>query len=158
MKRNTGLACACVVVALLSGCGGSDSGTSTEPVIETANETSAGTIPEASILRLDRRLDALIPIDAEVEKLAEGFVFIEGPVWLRGESRLLFSDVRGNTIYQWTETDGASPFIDPVFDGERDGLRSISSNGLTLDDQGRLIICEHGNRRISRVETNGTRT
>ena len=158
MKRNTGLACVCVVVALLSGCGGSDSGTSTEPVIETANETATETILEASILRLDSRLDALVPTDAEVEKLAEGFVFIEGPIWLRGESRLLFSDVRGNTIYQWTETDGASPFIDPVFDGDREGLRSISSNGLTLDDQGRLIICEHGNRRISRVEANGTRT
>ena len=158
MKINTGLACGCFVMALLSGCDGSDSGTSTEAVIETATDTAVETIIEASILRLDPRLDALIPTDAEVEKLAEGFVFIEGPVWLRGESRLLFSDVRGNTIYQWTETDGASPFIDPVFDGDREGLRSISSNGLTLDEQGRLIICEHGNRRISRVETNGTRT
>ena len=71
-------------MALLSGCGGSDSGTSTEPVIETATDTAVETIIEASILRLDPRLDALIPTDAEVEKLAEGFVFIEGPVWLRG--------------------------------------------------------------------------
>ncbi len=111
-----------------------------------------------SVLRLDPRVDALVPTDAQIEKLAEGFVFIEGPVWLRGESRLLFSDVRGNTIYQWTEADGASPFIDPVFEGDREGLRSISSNGLTLDADGRLIICEHGNRRISRVDADGTRT
>ena len=102
MKRNIGVACACVVLTLVSGCSGSDSGTSTEPVIETANDTAAETMLEASILRLDPRLDALVPTDAEVEKLAEGFVFIEGPVWLRGESRLLFSDVRGNTIYQCT--------------------------------------------------------
>ena len=72
--------------------------------------------------------------------------------------RHLFSDVRGNTIYEWTEADGASPFIDPVFEGDRTGLRSVSSNGLTFDTEGRLIMCEHGNRRISRVEADGTRT
>ena len=111
-----------------------------------------------SILRVDPRVDALIPPGASVEKLAEGFVFIEGPVWRRDESRLLFSDVRGNEIYQWTEADGASPFIDPVFEGDQTGLRSISSNGLTLDAGGRLIICEHGNRRISRLEADGSRS
>ena len=79
-------------------------------------------------------------------------------MWSRSESRLLFSDVRGNTIYEWTEADGARAFIDPVFEGDRTGLRSVSSNGLTLDTDGRLIMCEHGNRRISRVEADGTRT
>ena len=93
-----------------------------------------------------------------IEKLAEGYVFTEGPVWTRGESRLLFSDVRANAIHQWTAADGASPFIEPVFEGEREGLRSISSNGLTIDTEGRLVICEHGNRRISRVEADGSRT
>ena len=102
-------------------------------------------------------MNALVPGDAPIEKLADGFVFIEGPVWIRDEARLLFSDVRGNTVYQWTETDGVSPFIDPVFQGDREGLRSISSNGLTLDSEGRLFMCEHGNRRISRVEPDGTR-
>ena len=71
MKRNTGLACGCFVMALLSGCDGSDSGTSTEAVIETATDTAVETIIEASILRLDPRLDALIPTDAEVENAAE---------------------------------------------------------------------------------------
>ena len=116
-------------------------------------DTGVGTI-----LRVDPRVDALVPPDARIEKLAEGFTFIEGPVWIRGESRLLFSDVRGNEIYQWTEADGASTFIDPVFEGDRTGRRSISSNGLTLDGEGRLIICEHGNRRISRLEADGTRS
>jgi gluconolactonase len=110
------------------------------------------------IQRLDPRLDALIPPDATIEKLADGFEFIEGPVWDRQHARLLFSDVRGNEIYQWSEADGASTFIDPVFEGDRTGKRSISSNGLTLDAEGRLIICEHGNRRISRVEADGTRS
>ena len=110
------------------------------------------------ILRVDPRLDALVPADARIEKLADGFVFTEGPVWIEGESRLLFSDVRANTIYQWTEAEGASAFIDPVFEGDVTGRRSISSNGLTLDAEGRLIICEHGNRLISRLEADGTRT
>ena len=110
------------------------------------------------ILRVDPRLDALVPADARIEKLADGFVFTEGPVWIRSQSRLLFSDVRANTIYQWTEAEGASTFIDPVFEGDVTGRRSISSNGLTLDAEGRLIICEHGNRLISRLEADGTRT
>jgi gluconolactonase len=111
-----------------------------------------------SIRRVDPRLDALVPADASIEKLADGFVFIEGPIWVRDESRLLFSDVRGNAIYQWTEADGASAFIDPVFDGNTSGLGSVGSNGLTLDAEGRLVICEHGNRVISRLESDGTRS
>ena len=111
-----------------------------------------------AILRVDARFDALVPADAVIEKLADGFVFIEGPVWIEEESRLLFSDVRANTIYQWTEDQGASAFIDPVFEGDVTGRRSVSSNGLTLDSEGRLIICEHGNRLISRLEADGTRT
>ncbi len=125
-------------------------------------EVDAGPAPEAagegSILRVDRRLDSLVPAGATIEKVAEGYVFTEGPVWVRGESRLLFSDVRANAIHQWAAADGASPFIDPVFEGDREGLRSISSNGLTLDAEGRLVICEHGNRRIARVEADGGRT
>ena len=111
-----------------------------------------------AVLRVDPRFDALVPADARIEKLADGFVFTEGPVWIQNESRLLFSDVRANAIYQWTEAEGASSFLDPVFEGDVTGRRSISSNGLTLDGEGRLIICEHGNRLISRLETDGTRT
>ena len=111
-----------------------------------------------AILRVDPRLDALVPADARIEKLADGFVFTEGPVWIQSESRLLFSDGRDNAIYQWTEAEGASAFIDPVFEGDVTGRRSVSSNGLTLDAEGRLIICEHGNRLISRLEADGTRT
>ena len=126
------------------------------------NEDEAVTPPPdtgvGTILRVDPRVDALVPPDARIEKLAEGFSFIEGPVWIRSGSRLLFSDVRGNEIYQWTEADGATAFIDPVFEGDRTGRRSVSSNGLTLDGEGRLIICEHGNRRISRLEADGTRS
>jgi len=125
----------------------------------TCGTPEQATAPGAgSILRVDSRLNALVPADARIEKLADGFVFTEGPLWIESESRLLFSDVQANTIYQWTEAEGASPFIDPVFEGDVTGRQSVSSNGLTLDAGGRLIICEHGNRLISRLEDDGTRT
>ena len=110
------------------------------------------------ILRVDPRFDDLVPANALIEKLADGFIFIEGPVWIWQESVLLFSDVRDNIIYQWTEEAGASPMIAPVFEGDPTGLRSVSPNGLTLDSQGQLVIAEHGNRLISRLEVDGTRT
>ncbi|MDA1095177.1 MAG: SMP-30/gluconolactonase/LRE family protein [Acidobacteria bacterium] len=123
-----------------------------------APQGEVATPPVGNIERFDPRIDSLVPADAVIEKLADGFNFIEGPVWDRQNGRLLFSDVRGNEIYQWTEADGVSTFIDPVFDGDPTGKRSISSNGLTLDAEGRLIICEHGHRRISRLEADGTRS
>ena len=143
-----------LVGCLVAACGSPETAAPPqEPDAALAPDTGAGTI-----LRVDSRLDALVPPDARIEKLADGFVFTEGPVWMRSESRLLFSDVRGNTVYEWSEAEGASAFIDPVFEGDRTGLRSVSSNGLTLDAEGRLVMCEHGNRRISRVEADGTRT
>ena len=145
----------CVLVCFAVGCGAPEP---TPPPVAEAESVAPSDAGAGTILRVDPRLDALVPPDAHIEKLADGFVFTEGPVWSRSESRLLFSDVRGNTIYEWTEADGVSPFIDPVFEGDRTGLRSVSSNGLTLDTDGRLIMCEHGNRRISRVEADGTRT
>jgi gluconolactonase len=154
MTRNTLVVV--MATALLTACGGSEP----EPAAPAAEEAAAAPTEPiiGEIQRLDPRVDALIPADARIEQLAEGFNFIEGPVWIGGESRLLFSDVRENQIFQWTEADGASTFIDPVFEGDPTGKRSVSSNGLTLDAAGRLIICEHGNRRISRLEADGTRS
>lgn len=150
MRTLTGLT-AGVLLALTMACGGApDEPEETAPVGDPAG---AG-----RILRVDPRLDRIVPVGATIEKIAEGYMFTEGPVWVRGESRLLFSDVRANAIHQWTEQDGASPFLEPVFEGDREGLRSISSNGLTLDSEGRLVIAEHGNRRISRLEEDDTRT
>lgn len=123
-----------------------------------ATETQPADTDNGAVMRLDSRLDVIVPTDAYIEKIADGFMFTEGPLWIQTESRLLFSDVRGNTIYQWSEGDGSSDFLDPVFDGDRTGLAMISSNGLTLDSEGRVVICEHGNRVVSRLESDGTRT
>ena len=113
---------------------------------------NAGTIE-----RLDPRLDALIPAGANIQKLAGGFTFTEGPVWDRRNNLLYFSDVRDNTIYSWSEDSGVRIFIQPVY-AEATDHPSVGSNGLTLDREGRLVLMEHGYRRVSRLEANGERT
>lgn len=109
-----------------------------------------------SIVRLDPAFDQLVPSDAVVEKVASGFQFIEGPVWMSG--RLLFSDIPANTIFSWSEIDGANVFLQPVLPDNSTSGGTGGSNGLALDPEGRLIICEHGNRRIARMENDGSRT
>jgi gluconolactonase len=79
------------------------------------------------------------------ERLATGFQFTEGPVWMPG-GYLLFSDIPANRIYKWTPEEQPKVWREP----------SGHANGLTLDRQGRLIACEHGNRRVSRTEPDGT--
>ena len=116
--------------------------------------------PGARIDRLDAALDQIVPPDAAIEKLAEGFQFTEGPVWVRDGGYLLFSDPNANTIYAWTPEGELSTFR------VKSGYRGLDiaeygqpgSNGLTLDREGRLTINEHGNRRVTRVEKTGAVT
>lgn len=110
-----------------------------------------------SIERVDSRVDDLIPANANIQKLAEGFIFTEGPVWDRRNSQLYFSDVRNNTIYSWSESEGVKVFISPVY-AEPTEHPSVGSNGLTIDSEGRLILMEHGYHRVSRLEADGSRT
>ena len=110
-----------------------------------------------SITRVDPAFDALVPQGAKIEKLAGGFVFTEGPVWDQRGSRLYFSDLRSNAIHTWSDEEGLDTFLQPVFEGEA-AHESVGSNGLTIDQQGRLLLMEHGNRLVSRLEINGSRT
>jgi gluconolactonase len=123
-----------------------------------AQTAPAGGSDAGAILRLDPRVDALIPRDARIERLADGFVFLEGPVWISGQSRLLYSDLRGNAIYEWTESEGAGDYIKPFFVGDGAGLRGVGPNGVALDPEGRLLVCVYGSRSIVRIEADGTRT
>lgn len=134
---------------LLFACGGG------EPAPEAAPDHGAGTV-----VKLDPALDAIVPADYRIEKLSGGFMFTEGPLWrTEGGPHLLFSDVRGNAIYKWDAGSGeVSDFRKPVFEGEYEEGRYVGSNGLTRDPQGRLIICEHGNRRILRIEQDNAET
>ena len=111
-------------------------------------------------LTVDRKspaIDAILAPDTTLERLATGFQFTEGPVWVPAERSLLFSDPNDNTIYRWNEDTGISVFrVKSGYSGENIGeYRQPGSNGLALDPEGRLTIAEHGNRRISRLEPKG---
>jgi gluconolactonase len=111
-----------------------------------------------SVRRLDPALDKIVPAGAAVEKVIDNLLFAEGPVWLRSGGYLLFSDIPSNAIMKWNPAGELSVFRKPVFPREfPDGVQ-IGTNGLTLDRQGRLIACEHGNRRVTRTEKDGTMT
>jgi gluconolactonase len=108
------------------------------------------------IERMDPQLDQLIAAEARIEKLAQGFDWSEGPVWLPQEECLLFSDVPKNVVYRWKEGAGLSEYLCPsgyTSPANRGG--ESGSNGLTLDAQRRLVLCQHGDRRVSRLEANG---
>lgn len=105
-----------------------------------------------SIERLDPAMDDLLAKDAVIEKLAHGFDWSEGPVWMPG-GYLLFSDVPLNTIFKWTEREGVSVFLQPSgYRGTTPRGGEPGSNGLTRDKRGRLIACQHGDRRMARLE------
>jgi gluconolactonase len=111
------------------------------------------------VLRLDPAVDAIVPRDAVIEKVAGGFQFTEGPVW-HPDGYLLFSDPNANTIYRWSPDGGVSVFrTKSGYAGVDAGeYGQPGSNGLTLDLEGRLTIDEHGRRRVVRQERNGVIT
>jgi len=111
------------------------------------------------IERLDPRLDRIVAKGATFEKVAGGFTWLEGPAW-RDELGLVFSDIPNNRVFRWQRGLGTSVYLFPSgytgtvpFTGREPG-----SNGLTFDSHGRLVLCEHGDRRVTRIEADGTRT
>ncbi len=115
---------------------------------------------QINIVRLDPRFDKLVPLNPKIESIASRHKWVEGPVWNRREGYLLFSDIPTNSVYKWQEGKGVSLFLKPsgytgkaVFEGPEPG-----SNGLTYDPQGNLVLAEHGNRRVSRLERDGSKT
>ena len=105
-----------------------------------------------SIERKDPRFDRLVPRDAVIEKLAEGFDWSEGPIWFKRAGFLLFSDVPRNTVLRWEEGDKARVYIKPSgYTGNSPRGGEPGSNGLNMDAQGRLVLCQHGDRRVARL-------
>ncbi|HSF67699.1 MAG TPA: SMP-30/gluconolactonase/LRE family protein [Nitrospiraceae bacterium] len=101
------------------------------------------------IVQVDPGLNRILTRDAKLEKLIGGFGLLEGPVWSSGY--LLFSDMKSHVIYKWHPESGLSVFL-------KTGFTKGGPNGLAFDKKGRLVICEHGNRRVSRLETDGSLT
>jgi gluconolactonase len=106
-----------------------------------------------SIVRLDPAFDVLVPKDAQIEKLAGGFTFIEGPLW-RPSNALWFSDVVGNVVRQWTPDGKVTEILRPGgYNGNSlpaDGYNG--PNGMAADKDGAVLVCQHGNRRIARID------
>lgn len=103
--------------------------------------------------RKDPKFDQIIPKDAKIEVLAEGFKWAEGPLWVKKGGYLLFSDIPNNRVMKWSPKDGLKEFLKPSgytgkapFTGPEPG-----SNGLVVDKGGNLILCQHGDRRLARL-------
>ncbi len=135
----------CVVACSLSG-----------QILGVANLARAETI--GRIERLDEALDAIVDANTPLEVLASGFTWCEGPVWVGDDhgGHLLFSDIPRNSIFRWSPASGIELFMMPS------GYTGVSyyglepgSNGLAMDREGRLIACEHGDRRVSMLSAGG---
>lgn len=121
------------------------------PLAAFAETTTVGTI-----VRHDPAFDQLVAPGTEIVVLATGFDWSEGPVWDAAEERILFSDVPKNTIFQWTPEKGIKTYMKPSgFTGPTGYGREPGSNGLAFDPQGRLLCCEHGDRRVSVLTKGG---
>lgn len=109
------------------------------------------------IERLSPKMDTLVPNDAAIEVLASGFTWTEGPVWIGQEDGyLLFSDIPRNSIFKWEQNGTVSLFMSPSgYTGVTYYGLEPGSNGLFLDNSGRLAMCEHGDRRVSVLTENG---
>jgi gluconolactonase len=88
----------------------------------------------------EREAGDVVPAEASLEQLADGFVFTEGPVWDFAAGHLVFSDIPGDTMYRYQPDEGVSTYRQP----------SNFSNGMTLDADGRIVVCEHRTRRVTR--------
>ena len=102
------------------------------------------------IISLDPMFNKLVDASAVIEILADGFLWSEGPVWVKDGNYLLFSDVKRNTIFKWKEGAGATPYLQPSgYTGTGNYSGEPGSNGLILNRGGELVACEHGDRRVS---------
>ena len=112
------------------------------------------------VVRNDPAINAIVPLNPKVFKLAEGFQFTEGPIWVKSGKEgghLLFSDPNANTIYKYTQDSKLSVFraASGYAGADIAEYGQPGSNGLTLDKQGRLTIDQHGNRRVIRIAADG---
>jgi gluconolactonase len=114
--------------------------------------------PYARLESLDKRFDALIAPDTKIDRIADDLKWSEGPLWDAESKSLLFSDIPNNVIMKWNADKGVTRFL------ERSGYTGAEpftgyepgSNGLTFDLDGHLTLCQHGDRRISRRERDGS--
>ncbi|GLU44679.1 SMP-30/gluconolactonase/LRE family protein [Allomuricauda sp. NBRC 101325] len=105
-----------------------------------------------NLVALDNAFFDYVDKGAKIEVLADGFIWSEGPVWVKESGYLLFSDAPQNTIFKWKDAEGISSFLKPSgYTGILPYSNEPGSNGLIINNDGELVACEHGDRRISRM-------
>jgi gluconolactonase len=108
--------------------------------------------PDATLIVHSAHLFDLIPTDSKIEILAEGFGWSEGPLWLPTENKLIFSDIPSNSIFEWTEKGGSKLYLKPAgYTGKEKRGGETGSNGLLLSPNGELVLCQHGDRRVAKM-------
>jgi gluconolactonase len=117
-------------------------------LISCKNEPKIRTV--GSIETFQPTLEEVLGPKPVLEIIAEGFEWSEGPLWVEEQQMLLFSDVPENKVYKWTEASGAEVYLDPS--GYTGTESREGSNGLLLDRRGRLVLCQHGDRRMARMD------
>lgn len=144
---HTPMVCSALLLALLL---------LTIPSVDSLGQDSTNFPSIGRVIRDDPAMDKLIPKGAKIEVLTSGFVWTEGPLWIKDGGYLLFSDIPKNSVMKWKEGEGASLFLQPSgYTGAGDYGAEPGSNGLLLDPQGRLVSCEHGDRRLSVLTKDG---
>ncbi len=111
-------------------------------------------IEGATIDRWDPAMDAIVPKDWKIEKLAEGFGWAEGPIWVKSGSYLLFTDVPGNKMWKWSEKGGLEKFLDPsgAADPDPKVWREAGANGLAILDEKSILLADTGSRMVQRLD------
>jgi len=106
-----------------------------------------------NIERIDPSLDSIIAPGSKVEIIADGFKWTEGPLWIADKNMLLFSDVFANKVFKWTTEKGAEAYLNPSgYTGEKAREAELGSNGLLLNKEGKLVLCQHGNRQVAMMD------
>jgi len=118
---------------------------------ETTEEYSEKEFPTIGhIERLDPEIYQILAEDVSIEVLANGFEWSEGPVWVSEGNYLLFSDIPRNSVFKWSASDSIELYLKPSgYTGEQGRGGEEGSNGLLLDPQGKLVLCQHGDRRVA---------
>lgn len=106
--------------------------------------------PDGKIEKLSKEFDAIINHDTKVEVIADGFGWVEGPLWIESKKMLLISDVLNNTVYKWTPEKGKEVYLEHSgYTGTQPRTEELGSNGLVLNHKGQLLLCQHGDRRVA---------
>jgi gluconolactonase len=150
MKRNIAISITFLAGILLWACAGK----SAPDRDEGAPEPTSKEYPvSGSVIRLHPEMDQIIPQGALPEIVAEGFDWSEGPLWLPDQKILIFSDIPKNSIYQWSESGGLKLYLKPAgYTGSIPRGGESGSNGLLLNPDGQLVLCQHGDRRMALMD------